>query len=462
MSNTRNAVFISDNILNKYDEVYKREQISEIIEYKTIFNNNFFINKKKYSNEYTFYGERNYSFFVDNYVWYKLINKNSIIHEKSTSYIDKVINIEQEQLILNAHICSVQIFTFHIKNPDPEANLETKEIRTDIYQAQIFSNESLEEKINKSVIISPKSEKLLEIYIIIDYIKAVFGTLYLEFNDKKVQLIPIKITGTVNKYGVMPIYNTDIQIKKFIYIPIKIFNPTQKVLVIKKVIHPFQKINVLWSNNSFVISDLYLSNSSLFQIQQNSSKVVLQLKFYSSYPMNEYGLIKIYTSDESIKIPVLFNTISSPIITYPKIFNFGLCQVESKSKYNIRKIIPLNLSNKGFKNIKIGKVYQDYDNIFIQFHPNSDEKNVILKPDEEIKFGFLIFDANLVDGFEFSKKQLVGKLQKGSIYIETNSTNCPFIQVNYTFLPDMNKIEKIISGDLQKLPMHQNKYNSYL
>ena len=52
----------------------------------------------------------------------------------------------------------------------------------------------------------------------------------------------------------------------------------------------------------------------------------------------------------------------------------------------------------------------------------------------------------------------MGKIQKGSIYIETNSTNCPFIQVNYTFLPDMNKIEKIISGDLQKLPKHKNKH----
>ena len=193
----------------------------------------------------------------------------------------------------------------------------------------------------------------------------------------------------------------------------------------------------------------------MIQIQPNSSVIIMRLKFYSTTPSNEYGIIKIITSDDSIHIPVLFNSISSPIITYPNIINFGLCQVASKSKYNIRKIIPLYLLNKGLQNIEIGKVFLDYDNIFIYFHQNFNEENIIIKPNEEIKFGFLIFDANLVDDFEFAKKKLVGKLQKGSIYIETNSTDCPFIQVNYTFLPDMNKIEKIISGDLQKLPMHQ-------
>ena len=58
-----------------------------------------------------------------------------------------------------------------------------------------------------------------------------------------------------------------------------------------------------------------------------------------------------------------------------------------------------------------------------------------------------------------AKKKLIGKLQKGSIYIETNSTDCPFIQVNYTFFPDTNKFEKVISGDVQKLPKNVNKYS---
>ena len=462
--NKRNALLISDNILDTYDEAYKREKISEIIDNQSILNNKININRKKFSKEYKFYGAKNNFLFDHNYVWHKFIEKNTIIYEKSTSIINEIITTEPEQLIINAPICSIQKFIFYIKNPDKEINLIIKDVRTDIYQAQIFSYTPPSEKMksnkfNLSRIIPPKKTYALEIYVIIDYHKPILGTLYIEFNDKKVLLIPIKITGRENKYGVNPIYQTDVQIKKFLHIPIKVFNPSKKVLIIKKVLHPFKKINVLWPNRSSVISNSNLPSSSMFQIQPNSSKIIMYLKFYSATPSSEYGIIQIMTLDSSINIPILFNSISSPIITYPKIFNFGLCQISSKNKYNIKKIIPLNLSNKGSENIKIGKVYLEYDNLFVQFHQNFNGNNVIITPNEEIKYGFLIFDANLVSDFDIAKHKLVGKLQKGSIYIETNSTDCPFLQVNYTFMPDMNKIEKVISGDVQILPKHKNKYN---
>ena len=464
IKNSRNTLLISDDILDTYDEAYNRQKISEIIVNQSLFNNRMNISQKKYSDEYTFYGSRNNFLFDHNYVWHKFIERNTIIYEKTNSIINEVISTEPEQLIINAPICSVQKFIFHIKNPDQEMNLSIKDVRTDIYQAQIFSYSSSTEKIksnkyNLSRIIPPKKTYALEIYIIIDYLKSILGTLYIEFNDKKVLLIPIKITGKENKYGVNPIYQTDVQIKKLEHIPIKIFNPSKKVLVIKKVIHPFKKINIFWPNRSSVISNSILASSSMFQIQPNSSKIIMYLKFYSATPSNEYGIIQILTIDSSINIPVLLNSISSPIITFPKVFNFGLCQVAAKSKYNIRKIIPLNLLNKGTENINIGKVYLEYDNIFIQFHQNFNGRKIVIAPNEEIKFGFLIFDANLVSDLDMAKKKLIGKLQKGSIYIETNSTDCPFIQVNYTFFPDTNKFEKVISGDVQKLPKNVNKYS---
>ena len=129
-----------------------------------------------------------------------------------------------------------------------------------------------------------------------------------------------------------------------------------------------------------------------------------------------------------IVIPVLINFINSPIMTYPQFFNFGLCQVSSRSKYNFKKIMPLTLFNKGIENIKIGKIYIEYENIFIQFHQNFNGNNIIIAPNEEIKYGYLIFDGNVMRKMEKIKKNLSGKLQKGSIYIETNSTDCPFIQ----------------------------------
>ena len=49
---------------------------------------------------------------------------------------------------------------------------------------------------------------------------------------------------------------------------------------------------------------------------------------------------------------------------------------------------------------------------------------------------------------ENKKREHAGKIIKGSLYIETNSTGCPLIQVNFSFLPDLEKIEIIIYGDI--------------
>ena len=47
---------------------------------------------------------------------------------------------------------------------------------------------------------------------------------------------------------------------------------------------------------------------------------------------------------------------------------------------------------------------------------------------EEIKYGYLILDGNPMKSLEKKKKILSGKLHHGSIYIETNSTNCLLIK----------------------------------
>ena len=462
--NNRNTVLVSDEILETYDEVYRREKILELINNQFITNLKGKYNTKIYSDKYKFYGTSNSFLYDHNYVWHKYIIRDTIIYEKTTSMINEIINTEPQQIIVSAQICSMQKLIFHIYNPDPELNLLIKDIRSDIYQLQIFpysssdSNNKIKYK-DLSRTIAPKETYTLDIYIIIDFKKITLGTLYIEFNNKKVLLIPIKLNGLESQYGVSPIYHIEAQIKKMITIPIKISNPSDTVLAIKKVNYPLKKINVIWPNGSSVDSNINLPLSSLFQIQPKSNKNIIYLKYYSASPSSEYGLIQVEVTGNVIVIPVLISSIFSPIVTYPKILNFGLCQITSKSRYNIRKLIPLNLSNMGTENIKIGKVYLEYDNIFIQFHQNFNGNNLIIAPNEEIKFGFVIFDANLVSDFDKIKKKLSGKIQKGSLYIETNSTDSPFIQVNYTFLPDMGKIEKIISGDIQKLPKQKNKFS---
>ena len=462
--NTRNTVLVTDDILEVYDETYRREKIQNLINDYYMNNLNGKYNIEVYPAEYTFYGTRNHFLYDHNYVWHKYIIRDTIIYEKSTSIINEVINTEPQRIKAEVQICSTMRLFFYIYNPDPELNLLIKDIRSDIYQLQIFpyKKDSLENKClyhDLSKTIPPKEKFTLEIFITLDYLKNVFGTLYIEFNDKKVLLIPIRLFGIDNQFGVSPVYYLEAPIKKYFQIPIKISNPLEKVLSIKKVNHKLKKINIVWPNGSLIESKSNLPSSSLFQIQPKSSKNIIYLKYYSASPMYEYSLLQIETTDIAIIIPVLINSISSPILTYPKFFNFGLCQITSKSKYNIRKLIPINLSNIGVDSIKIIKVYLEYDNIFIQFHQNFNGNNIIIAPNEEIKFGYLIFDANLIHNLGNVKNKVAGKLQKGSLYIETNSTDCPFIQVNYSFLPDLGKIEKIISGDIQKLPKQKNKFN---
>ena len=466
--NSRNVVFIPNNIIEKYDESYKRKKISEIIndlsenKIKDKKNNN-----KLYSKEYQFYAKKNNFLFDHNYPYYKYIERTTIIQEKAKSIINEVITTVPEKIIIENQICSIQKIIFHIYNPDPEMNLLIKDLKSDIYQARIFpytSTQSIDNNLNNPNIshtIPPKGKYVIQILILPDFLKTVLGTLYIEFNDKKVLLIPIQIIGKENKYTVRPEYYMDSQLKKYISIPIKIYNPSDKNLVIKKVMHSFQKISIIWPNESSVINNAILPSSSMFQIHPNSSKSIIYIKYYSAVPISEYGLIRIKTLNDMIIIPVLINIIMSPIITTPKIFNFGLCQIGTKSKYNVKKIMPLNLINKGTENIKIGKLFINYENMFLQFYQNFNDTDIILSPNEELNYGYLIFDGNMIPNTEHLKEIISEKFITGSIYIETNSTECPFIEVNYSYLPDMGKIEKIISGDVQKIPkqINNNKYS---
>ena len=468
--NSRNVLLIPDSIIDYYENAYQREKIASIIDnflYSVDLNDkkNKFKYNNIYSDDYTFYANNNNFYFDHNYIWHKFINPNTEIIEQSTSIINHLIETEPEMIYVDNQICSVQKIIFHIKNLDKEMDLFIRNIKSDIHQIKIFpyipskSTYNNNKNINITHTIPPKGTFVLQIFALPDIVNTVYGTLYIEFNNKKVLLIPLIINGKESQYRVNPIYQINAQIKKLISIPIKIFNPSKNILVIKKVMHSFEKINILWANGSSVINNAHLPSSTMFQIQPRSSKNIIYIKYYSAFPYYEYGLIKLKTDNDMIVIPVLFNNILSPIVTYPQYFNFGLCQIGSKSPFNFKKLIPLTLFNKGTENIKIGKVYLEYENIFIQFHQNFNGNNIIMAPNEEIKYGYLIFNGNVMKRFDKMKKNMVGKLQKGSIYIETNSTDCPLIQVNYSFLPDFENIERIISGNIQELPKQTNEFS---
>ena len=483
--NTRNVLLIPDNIIEDYDNAYQREKISNIIDNyinsnsdnsndnnngkkkKAKLNSNSNSNNNIYPDGYSYYGNKLYIYYNHNYVWHKYMKQNVLINDISTSMIRDVIKTEPERILIVDQICSEYRLIFYIKNPDNEMNLLIKNIKSDIYQVQVFRYTPSNSKYNKNInssnisqVIPPKEKFVIEIVALPDRKDIILGTLYIEFNDNKVLLIPIKLIGKDNQFRVSPIYQIDAQVKKLLSITIKIFNPSEKIMVIKKVKHSFEKINIHWPNKSSVINDKNLPSSSMFQIQPKSSKSIIYVKYFSAFPSYEYGLIKIKTEDKNtIVIPVLINSILSPIVTYPHFFNFGLCQVAAESRFNFKRLIPLTLHNEGTENIKVGKIYLDYDVVFLQFHQNFNGNNIVIAPNEEIKYGYLIFDGNVMGRLEQNRRSLVGELQKGSIYIETNSTDCPFIQVNFSFFAHLGNIETIISGDVQKLPKQKNKLN---
>jgi hypothetical protein len=156
--------------------------------------------------------------------------------------------------------------------------------------------------------------------------------------------------------------------------------------------------------------------------------------------------------------------VNSPILTYPKFLNFGLCDVTPKSRNNFIRMIPLKLLNDGIDYIKIGKVYIEYDELFLQFHQNFGGENIVIKPNEEVLFGYVIFNANLEKNLEkklIKRKNFFGKTIKKIIYIETNNTNAPLVEIEYSYLTYINNELQEISGNIQTIPS-KNKSFSFI
>ena len=118
---------IPEILISQYERKYQREKISKIIRniernknkiknnYNSIrsnrnnnymnnninkINNNYEIKNEYFSDEYNFYGNKKLLSLDYNYYWHKLISKNSIINELSTSPIKELISTDPEQIYI--------------------------------------------------------------------------------------------------------------------------------------------------------------------------------------------------------------------------------------------------------------------------------------------------------------------------------------------------------------------------
>ena len=505
ITNNRSVALVPDDLIEANEKHLEMEKIAKIIN-KIEKNNNtnkYIKNQNQneiYTDDYSFYSDSN-SFYddYDNYQQ-KYIKKNALIYERSSSSIKDLIATNTDKIVSESEICIPKTILFRIINPNLEENLIIKNIKTDLYQVKIFpfiSNKNIEknnhlnnnnlENLTPSISsylehsIYPQSTFIFQLLILLDHKTTIKGTLYIEFNEKKVLLIPIRLVGKDNRYRIKPLYYLNYQVRKLFYEPVTIFNPTSKTMIIKEIIHSFEKIRVYWPNG-----DIFNNNSSsviqsMLQIEPMSYKKIFFLKFYSTKIENEYGFIHIRNDKNVIVIPVLINVVNSPILTYPKFLNFGLCDVTPKSRNNFIRMIPLKVLNDGINYIKIGKVYIDYDELFLQFHQNFGGENIVMKPNEEVLFGYVIFNANLEKNLEkklIKRKNFFGKIIKKYIYIETNNTNAPLVEIEYSYLTYINNEIQEISGNMQtvtsknktfsfttniklKNPAKLRKYNTY-
>ena len=488
IKNNRSVVLVPDKIIAKNEKLLEIENVAKLINKIENNDNNNTPNKKItknkkeiYPDDYSFYGSTN---ILSNDYNYKYIKKNSLIYDKGSSLID-IISTDPEEIKLEYEICKPKNILFKIFNKNSDENLIIKDIKTDLYQVKIFpyvSNKNNNDEISpKNLIpnidsylehsIYPRTIFVFQLLFVLDYKTRIKGTLYIEFNDKKVLLIPITIIGMRNMYSIEPVYRINFQATKKFEEYVKFVNPTSKTIHIKEIIHSFEKIKVFWANgdnfynnNINFMNNINTTNSSvnnsLITIEPITDKKLLILKYNAKNLDSEYGFIHIRTDEGVYVIPVLLNFINSPIIPEPKLINFGICDITPKSRDNFIRIIPFKLTNDGEEYIRIGKVYINYDELFLQFHQNFGGNNIVIKPNEKIIFGYFIFNAN-IDDKKIKRINDTYNIPK-VIYIETNNTQTPLVEIYYTYIPYMNNELQEVTENIQKRPKNNEPFSFYL
>ena len=458
--NEKDIYIVNEELLKIYEDVYIKDKIKNLIlksQRKENYLKNYDEIEEEFSDDYYFYEKKNNIVYDNYYTWQRFMNRNIEIIEYSNSTIEKVITTNPDEIILSYKICMPLNISFDINNPkENENNLIIKSIKTDMYQIKIipydsyvtqninyikYKNHSIKTYLPYSIY--PGTKFIFKLLILLDQIGIERGTLYIEFNNNNILMIPITLIGIPNKYNILPIYYYNWRPGKIFSFPIKIYNPNKKIIFIKNVIHSFKNISVLWPNGVSVSSNSSSITTSMLQIQPNSTKNLIYLKFYSENEGFEYGLLHLTIDKNKLLIPILINIDFSPLNFFPSFINFGVCDISTNSIFNIRKLIPIEVTNNENYPLKISNVYMNYEEKFLQFYNIFNDEYIILKPHEKIKFGYLIFNGKLDNVENLNEIEEIENLYKnnfGSIFIETNSTYKTMIEILYSYYLDYNSV----------------------
>ena len=453
---------IDENILTKYESVNKKDYITQLIKNsknKNLFYKNINLNDK-FSEEYTFYGYLNYFRYDLLYNYPLLIPKNSIILNKT----EKINEIETDlqKISINYSICMMKNIKLNIINPSTKNILTINDIKTDLYQIIIFQeiskkypNNEINYKLINNIIpinIKPNSSFTIDLNYLLDYLGIIRGTLYIKYNDKNVLLIPIELKGEPNKYNINSIYYPFWKINNKTKIPITIYNPFNTTLIIKEVHHGFNNISLIWANDIPVSKNNSTNSDNMLEISPRSKKNIMYVKYERDFFDYEYNILSLRTEDTIINIPILFATVIGNLTFFPNYINFGLCNILPNHKENLIKKVKIYVINNGDENIKINKIYNEYDDKYVNFYFfNTNEKDIIIEKQKKIFLGYLVFNAQRFNDFHNINKEIIQK----NIYIETNETNF-FYYINYSYLLDDGKIQNYKIENQFNLYIKQN------
>lgn len=356
-------------------------------------------------------------------------------------------------------------------------NIIIKSIRSDLFQAAIFIPKGKEmphsynQKNLYPKILVPDENFSLQVIILPDMVGKTVGNIYFELSDNKVIVFPVEIKAVENIYKVSPIYVHNWPGSKLFISQVNLYNPHPKTLIIKEVINSFSSINLLWPNGQPVSSNHTSISSSMLEISAKSTKNILQINFYKDVSGVEYGLLQLKTDRDTLIIPVVVGVEVQVIRFFPNLYNFGVIDVNRP----VKRLIPISISNLGITPVQIKIIYSTFEENLIEFIPNSNNlycnhdqvnsginssfNNEIIKKnllntinqnlympglcilnriDNMNNFGFLMIDPS--NYREDLNSKNLNKKTRGSILVQTNYTDNPFIELTYEYYLDKNTI----------------------
>ena len=426
----------NDYIRKKLNELVRKSEYEKINKYS-----NTKIKEERYSEEYKFYVNKENLGFDSFYTWPLFIKKNTQLYEYKNSNIEKIIKTNPEELKINVHLCIIKKVEFKIYNPDSFNNLIINEIKTDIYQVKIFPLNH-DKTLSLPYTIYFNVPYVFQLLILADFAQIIRGNLYISFNNNQILLIPIYITSKQNEYNIYPIYKYDLPKGKTFSYSIIVNNPTNNILIVKDIVHYFKKIKILWPNGISITDNSSSISVNMLQINPKSKKNIIYLNYESLIEDYEFNYIHLKINKIKFIIPVLIGFINGDIQFFPSFFNFGLCNIAPKSKDNIKKIIPLEITNYYLNEITIKNIYLNIEEKFIEFDYFFKNKKVLLKPNESINYGQLIFNGQITEkNPDLLDLDILNKSITNSIFIEVSNYTQSLIEINYSYflINDKNK-----------------------